>query len=168
MCLNIVEFFRLTYSQLFAMSTKYKIRDQQKLYFLTFAVVAWVDVFTRKEYKDILLESLKYCQQHKKLQLYAFCIMPNHVHLIAGVAEGGNLSHVLRDFKKFTSFAVVKAIVENLRESRRDWMLWIFRRHGARNSNNTTYQFWQQDSHPIELSSNEMIDQRLNTCTRTL
>ena len=124
-------------------------------------MVDWVDVFTRKEYKDILLDSLKYCQECKNLELYAFCIMPNHIHLIAGVAEGGNLSHVLRDFKKFTSFSVIKAIEENLRESRRDWMLWIFKRHGARNSNNTTYQFWQQDNHPIELSSNEMMDQRL-------
>ncbi|MGV3589868.1 MAG: transposase, partial [Adhaeribacter sp.] len=85
------------------MSTKYKIRDNQKLYFLTFAVVAWVDVFTRKAYKDILIESLRYCQQQKKLDLYAYCIMPNHVHLLAGVSEGGNLSHVLRDLKKFTS-----------------------------------------------------------------
>ena len=69
------------------MSTKYKIRDKEKLYFLTFAVVAWVDVFTRREYKDIFLESLKHCQQHKRLELFAFCIMPNHVHLIAGVKE---------------------------------------------------------------------------------
>ena len=73
------------------MSRKYKINDQQKLYFLTFAVVRWIDVFTRREYKDILIESLRFCQLHKGLELYAFCIMPNHVHLIADVKEGGNL-----------------------------------------------------------------------------
>ena len=88
--------------------------------------------------------------------------MPNHVHLMAGVTEGGNLSHVLRNFKKFTSVAIVKAVEQNLRESRRDWMLWIFRRHGTRNSNNTHYQFWQQDNHPIELNNNALLAQRLN------
>jgi len=87
--------------------------------------------------------------------------MPNHVHLIAGVKEGGNLSYVLRDFKKFTSVSIIKAIEQNLQESRRDWMLWIFRRHGARNSNNTLYQFWQQDNHPIELNNNVLLEQKL-------
>lgn len=144
------------------MSTKYKIRDNQKLYFLTFAVVVWVDVFTRKEYKDIFLDSLKYCQQQKGLELYAFCIMPNHVHLLAGVKEGGSLSGVLRDLKKFTSYAIIKAIEEHPQESRRAWMLWIFRKHGERNSNNTRYQFWQQDNHPIELNTNALLDQKLH------
>jgi putative transposase len=67
----------------------------------------------------------------------------------------------MRDLKKFTSFSIIRAIENNLQESRRDWLLWIFRRHGARNSNNTTFQFWQQENHPIELNSNSMIDQKL-------
>ena len=144
------------------MSTKYKIKDHQQLYFLTFAVVAWVDVFTRKEYKDVLLESLRYCQTHKGLELYAYCIMPNHVHLIASVKETANLSYVLRDLKKYTSHAITKAIEEHPQESRKDWILWIFRKHGERNSNNTTYQFWQQDNHPIELNNNILLEQKLD------
>jgi REP element-mobilizing transposase RayT len=87
--------------------------------------------------------------------------MPNHVHLIAGVEEGKSLSAVMRDLKKFTSYAITKAIEENLQESRRDWMLWIFKQNGTRNSNNTLYQFWQQENHPIELSSNLLLDQKL-------
>ena len=31
-------------------------------------------------------------------------------------------------------------------------MLWLFERAGCRNAHNTTYQFWQQESHPIELN----------------
>lgn len=143
------------------MSTKYKIQDQNKLYFLTFSVVGWVDVFIRKAYKDILIESLKFCQQNKGLQLYAFCIMPNHVHLIAAAEEGKNLSAIIRDLKKFSSFTIIKAIEENLQESRRDWMLWIFKQNGSRNANNTTYQFWQQENHPVELSSNLLMEQKL-------
>lgn len=143
------------------MSTKYKIVDNQKLYFITFAVVAWVDVFTRREYKDIFLDSVRHCQQLKGLELYAFCVMPNHIHLIAGVKEGIHLSHVLRDLKKYIAYAIIKTIEENLQESRRDWMLWIFRRHGERNSNKTNYQFWQQDNHPIALDTNLLLDRKL-------
>jgi len=41
-------------------------------------------------------------------------------------------------------------------------MLWLFKSHGTKNPNNKDYQFWQQDNHPVELDTNEMIDQRLN------
>jgi putative transposase len=88
--------------------------------------------------------------------------MSNHVHLIASTREGFKLAGVIRDFKKYTSRMVIASIETNLQESRKDWMLWMFKRAGAKNSNNRVYQFWQQDNHPIELSMNEMIDQRLN------
>ena len=41
-------------------------------------------------------------------------------------------------------------------------MLWIFESAGKQNRNNKTYQFWQQDNHPIALTTGLMIDQRLN------
>lgn len=49
------------------MSRNYKIRDQTKLYFVSFAVVNWIDVFVRREYKDVVVESLQYCIKHKGL-----------------------------------------------------------------------------------------------------
>ena len=144
------------------MSSKYKITDQQSLHFITFATVQWVDALSRPLYKDITIESLKYCQSEKGLNLYAYVIMNNHIHLITSAKEGYNLSDILRDFKKFTSKKTLSAIENNLQESRRDWMLWLFRSAGKKNSNNTNYQFWQQDNRPIELSVNEMMEQRLN------
>jgi len=70
-----------------AMSTKYKFRDQSKLYFISFAVVYWIDVFIRNEYKDILLDSWRYCQKAKGLELYAWCIMSSHVHMMTGRSQ---------------------------------------------------------------------------------
>src|SRR5215216_5947569 len=102
------------------MSEKYKIRDQDKLHFITFAVVDWIDVFTRQEYKDILLESLRHCQKEKGLEVYAWCIMSNHIHLIVGRSkEEIKLEDIVRDFKKFTSVQLCKAIESNASESRR-------------------------------------------------
>lgn len=139
----------------------YKIRNKEGTYFITFAVVEWVDVFTRKEYRDLVLESLKYCQESKGLIVYAWCIMSNHLHLILGSKEN-NLSDILRDFKKFTSKALLEAISSNEKESRKEWMLEIFRSQGAKNSRNKTYQFWRQENHPVELYSEEFTKQKLN------
>ncbi|MDW3196869.1 MAG: transposase [Cytophagales bacterium] len=144
------------------MSSKHKIVDHQALHFITFATIQWIDALSRPSYKHIVVESLRYCQQEKGLILYAFVIMSNHVHLIASAAEGKSLSDILRDLKKYTSKQLLKELRENPQESRKSWMMWLFRSAGDSNSNNQDYQFWQQDNHPIELSTNDMMDQRLD------
>lgn len=144
------------------MSRAYKFHKPDGLYFITFATVSWVDVFTRRAYKDIVVESLNFCQKEKGLLLFAWVIMSNHVHLIAESAEGFKLQDIMRDLKKYTSKQVIKAIEEHPGESRREWMLKIFREAGEVNSNNKTYQFWRQDNKPIELFSSEMIERYLN------
>ena len=95
------------------MSRKYKFLDQSKLYFVSFATVYWIDVFTRELYKQILIDSLKYCQQKKGLEIFAWCIMTNHVHLIIGT-EGNKMEDILRDFKSFTSRELKETIKNNL------------------------------------------------------
>ncbi|MBT1695658.1 transposase [Fulvivirgaceae bacterium PWU4] len=144
------------------MSRKYKIRDQGALYFVTFTVIHWLDVFTRKEYRDIFLDSIRYCQKHKGLEVWAYCIMSSHVHMVIGRNGDPNLEHIVRDIKKFTSFKIIEAIKEHPQESRKDLFVWLFERAGRANNNNKRYQFWQQHSHPIELNTDEKIDQRLD------
>jgi putative transposase len=143
------------------MSRNYKFHDQERPYFVTFSVVRWIDAFTRREYKNIIIDSLKYCIENKGLQLYAWVIMSNHIHLIIGT-NNKPMQDILRDIKRHTSKAIVKAISENIQESRREWMLWFFEREGKGNPNNEQYQFWQQGNHPIELWSNDVIDQKLD------
>ncbi|MBC7912698.1 MAG: transposase [Pyrinomonadaceae bacterium] len=143
------------------MATRYRFGDNTKPHFITFSVVNWIDVFTRESYKEILVESLDFCITEKGLILHAWIIMSNHVHLIVSAKEGFELAAIIRDFKKFTSRKIIESIESNAQESRKEWMIWMFKRAGAANSNNKVYQFWRQDNHPIELSTNEMIDQRL-------
>lgn len=137
------------------MSRNYKIYDQSDLQFLTYTTVGWVDVFTRPLYKDILIESLRFCQEQKGLELFAWCIMSNHVHLIARAGAGSKLEDILRDHKKFTAKAVVKAIEFNPKESRRDWLLAHLRKP------NGSIQLWQHDLHPIWLRRPDIIQQKL-------
>ena len=140
------------------MSRKYKIRDQEKIYFVSFAVVYWIDVFIRNEYKKILLNSLRFCQKEKGLEIYAWCIMTSHIHLIIGT-QGDKMENILRDFKSYTSTQMRKAIQNSNVESRREWML---KRAGSKNNNNNDFQFWQQHNHPIELWDNYMMQQKLD------
>jgi REP element-mobilizing transposase RayT len=137
------------------MSRKYKFHNPEGVYFVSFAVRGWVDVFTRNEYKNILIGSLEYCQKNKGLEIFAWCIMSNHVHLIIR-AEGENLlPDILRDFKKYTSKAVIKAISENCMESRKEWLLEQFKTAEG-------FRFWRADNKPVELWSNSVIDQKIN------
>lgn len=143
------------------MSRKYKFRDQDKLYFVSFSVVYWIDVFTRDRYRQELLDSLRYCQEHKGLEVYAWCIMTNHVHLIIGT-HGEKMEVILGQMKGFTSKQFKKIIPEYTKESRRKWMFWMMQRAGTKNGNNKDFQFWQQNNHPIELFNTKIMEQKLN------
>lgn len=143
------------------MSRKYKIRDQSQLYFITFAVVGWIDVFTRREYCDILIESLKYCQREKGLVLWAWCIMSNHVHLIVSRSKAFLIEAIIRDFTKYTSVQLCRTIAANRSASRRDWMLSYFSRAAVESKKHSQYMFWQNDYRPVELSTKAIMDQKL-------
>ena len=118
-------------------------------------------MFSVEKRIDIVLNSLKFCIDNKQLKLFAWCIMTNHVHLIAQSSKG-NLSGTLRDFKKFTSSTIIEAIEQNKEESRRNWMLWIFKKAGENNSRNKDVQFWQQDNHPIQITTPSFTLEKLS------
>lgn len=139
------------------MSTKYKFNNPEGIYFVTFAVVEWIDVFTRQFYKDILLDSFRHCIKEKGLAVHGYVIMSNHVHLIISSKGEQNLSAIMRDMKKFSSVKIIQEIIENPQESRKRWMLRLLADAGEANSNNINYQFWQQDNHPIELHPNSNL-----------
>lgn len=143
------------------MSRKYKFHNKEGIYFVSFALVYWIDLFVRKEYFDIIIESLDYCRKNKGLEIYCWCIMTSHLHLIIRVKEN-NPEKVLGRFKEFTSKKLRKAIQDNKKESRREWLLAMFKRAGLKSSNVKEFQLWQHNNHPIELWSNYFIEQKLN------
>ena len=78
--------------------------------------------------------------------------MPSHIHLIFRSAEA-DPSGLIRDFKGFTSRKMLKTIEENIQQSRKELLLWMFEKAGKKNSNVKNRQFWQQNNNPIELWS---------------
>jgi putative transposase len=135
---------------------KYAIRNPDRCYYLTHTVVDWIDLFTRRELANIIVESLAYSIENKGLELNAWCLMPSHLHMIARTVEKNaqNLSEVMRDFKKFTSGKILQTIPK-INESRRPWIT----RHFEIGSDD--HQVWQEGMHPIELFSRKFTAQKL-------
>ncbi|ASU35852.1 Transposase IS200 like protein [Mucilaginibacter xinganensis] len=132
-----------------------------ELYFATFTVVDWIDVLTRREYSDFIIENLQYCQQHKNLNVYAYVIITNHIHLVANVRDG-SLGEVLGRFKSYTSKKLFELIANNAGESRREWMIKAFEHAGKYNPLNENHQFWQNGNYPVLLYSPAVIDQKID------
>jgi len=127
----------------------YKITDQYGCYFVTFTIVGWVDIFTRKECKDIVISSLEYCQKNKGLKVHAYVIMSSHIHMVISAKEESiGLSNIIRDLKRHTSKILLEWVLESGRESRKEWLRVVFNYHAKHNSNNTNYQVWKQDNKP--------------------
>ena len=143
------------------MSQGYQIYDPAATYFLTLQVVDWVDVFTRRSYRDVVVESLAFCRQQKGLEVFAYVVMSNHLHLLVR-ARDGNLSDVLRDFKKFTARRILEEIKHSGAESRRDWMLKRFEFAAQRHVRNATLQFWTHENHAVAVVTPEFMRQKMD------
>ena len=159
-CAHAARASSLHVSYLRLMSRKYKFHNPEGVYFISFAVVYWLDVFIRNEYRDILLESWQYCMKEKGLNVNAWCIMTSHVHLIIE-SKIGKPEVTVGQMKKYTSQALRKAIKEHPQESRREWLLWMMERAGSKSSNSRGFQFWQHHNQPIELYTPKVIAQKL-------
>jgi REP element-mobilizing transposase RayT len=95
------------------------------------------------------------------MEIYAWCIMPSHMHMVFR-STAVKPEELIGGFKSYTSRTMVKLIEDNMQESRREWLLNAFKKAGTANSNNTKYQFWQQNNHPIDLWSKDVIQQKID------
>ena len=142
------------------MSRNYKFHNPNGIYFISFAVVDWIDVFTRNTYSELVVKNLNYCIENKGMKIYAWVIMTNHLHLIFE-STSQNPEDLLRDFKSYTAKELMSAIKNHEQESRKEWILKTFKNAALKNSDNSSNQFWQHHNKPIELWSNHIKEQKL-------
>ena len=139
-----------------------KNRITGEVFFVKDTVVDWVDIFTRPIYRHIIIESLQYCQKEKGLIIYAWVIMTNHMYMIVGSKGENKVSDILRDFKKFTSKEIIRSLLVESTESRRDWMLNRFEYAGKNDKKIKNYRFWQEGNDAQEIFLNDYFNQKLN------
>ncbi|WP_055443476.1 REP-associated tyrosine transposase [Lacinutrix himadriensis] len=143
------------------MSTKYKATMAETGYFVTITTVGWIDVFTRLKQRYVIINALDYCQKQKGLEIYAYCVMSNHIHMLCKAKEGYLLSNIMRDFKKYTSKQIIKTLI-NYPESRREWILDYFKKACNHLKREQNYKVWQNGYHAEICSSNTFIKQKLD------
>jgi putative transposase len=133
---------QLTYNQAFA-------------YFVTVTLSGFVELFRKDEYAQIVLGNLNHYRDKFEFRLLAYVIMPHHLHLVIHPNSKGNISEIMRDFKKYTA----KGIIERLEEERQFKILGIFcevaERHHPKESRK--YQVWEDRFDDVALYSEEVL-----------
>ena len=142
------------------MSDGYQIKNQNALHFVTLTIVGWIDIFAYPEFKTLIVDNLRYCQQKKGLNVFAYVIMTNHIHIICQTDERSGLSNIIRDFKSFSAKEIIK-MIEVSNPERAKWIFTNFSFHSRFNKRNDNYQVWQHGMHPVELESPKFINQKL-------
>lgn len=138
---------------------RYKVyKGIYNVYFSTSTIVEWLPVFTLDIYFNIIIDSLKYCQSNKGLNLIAYVIMPEHIHLVTSNLEEVSLSDIMRDFKRFTS----KEISRQLERDNKNLLLGVLKRFAHTGKGNTDYKVWQDDFHPEAIYSESFLQQKID------
>ena len=125
-----------------------RINNETKtgVYFLTFTIKNWYYIFDRHNRWEILLNSLKYCQEKKNLKIYAYVFMLNHLHLIV---QNDDVSGFVRDFKKFTAFEIMKNL-----QGTEPRVAELFQ------AENKKYQIWEKTNMPKQIETEKFFHQK--------
>lgn len=82
------------------------VHDVSHLYFVTASIVGWKHLLSKPKYIQIVLDSLVWLQNEKRILLFAFVIMPSHLHMILK-PEGATIGDVIRDFGSYTAHVIL-------------------------------------------------------------
>ena len=137
------------------MRSRYHVGHQGQAHFVTSTIIEWLPVFTNAACCDILVHALRYCQEHKELQIYAWVILDNHFHAILAASD---LSRTLASIKRHTA----RQIVAWAEAGRREWLLNQLSYYRAKHKAQSDHQIWQEGFHPQELSTDREMNQKID------
>jgi putative transposase len=122
--------------------------DKRACYFITFQTVDWIDIFIRPVYKQVIVHTLNHFIDSKGLELYAWCLMPHHLHLLARADNGPVIAEVEKEYKTFTTTKILEAI-DTEPAIRKEWMMERFENFGNKMGSMKKYHVWQNCSNPL-------------------
>ena len=131
--------------------------NKNKIHFLTFTTIEWIDIFTKSEYFDLIIGTFKHCQKNSGLLLHGFVIMTNHLHCLVSAKESYYLENIVASFKKFTT----SQIKELLEKDNRKYISALIKSSYAKKKNNS-FQIWQRENYPEIIESEKFFLQKLN------
>ena len=129
------------------------IHDDAHLYFITATICGWKQIFIKPAYANIVLGSLDWMRREGRMALYAFVLMPSHLHMIVKPQEY-LIGTLLQRFGSYTAHAILK----QLRDDGRDDSLEFF--HRQRRDRRHQHSIWQ-DIQAKNIYSREFLSQKL-------
>ena len=131
------------------------------IYFVTLTLVGWINLFDREDYKRIIIKNLQYCQNKENLDIFAYVVMSNHIHMVCRRIDY-DLNELIGRFKSFTAKEFKSEINNNPKESRRKWLNTLFKHFAILDKSFKEYHFWQRNNQPTLISDNYMLEQKIN------
>ncbi len=124
-----------------------------RLYFFTATILEWKKLLFRNNYKDIIISSMKFLVDDKRVKIYSFVIMPNHIHIVWKILEPHILHDVQRDFMKYTAQQLKFELTKNNSGFLEKFLV---------NAADRKYQIWERNPLSVELVSLPVIEQKIN------
>ena len=134
--------------------SRYRVLHDQYPHFMTATINNWLPIFTRPETMNIVLDSWRFLQQNSHFEIFGYVILENHLHL---VARSEDLSRDVQRFKSYTAKEIL-AYLQAENATRLLRQLELFKRPHKMES---TYQVWEEGSHPQIISSEAVLRQKL-------
>lgn len=124
-------------------------------YFVTSTVVDFVVVFDQKTYIDIILENLDFYRKKYNFKLFAFVIMPEHLHMILHPVSETKIKDIMRDFKSYTS----KKFTSQMKEDGRFEILNRLKKFAAPK---IEHPFWTEGNRPIPIYTEKVLRSKID------
>ncbi len=137
------------------MRSRYKICNPGNTHFITSSIIKWTKIFTTEKYINILVEAIKYNQENKEFEIFAYVIMKDHFHLICRAEK---LKNIVSSIKSYSA----KMIIKQLKEDGKTRTLKIFEENKIPGKTDRQYQVWQEGYHPQVIVGDSMFLQKMN------
>ena len=134
--------------------SRYRFGDDHYPHFMTNTVVAWLPVFSQPDFAEVVLDSWRFLQRERGIDILAIVIMENHLHWIA---VGPQLSKRVGEFKSFTATTIIRQMQGKQYET----LLQELRYYKLRHKVDQTHLLWQEGSHPQVIESDDVMWQKI-------
>lgn len=131
--------------------------DPANLYFITTTAANRAHFFSPDKHKQIIVDSLNYMRLEGWFRLYAFVVMPNHIHLLVRFLSPFTLPSVMRDFKKYTAKQIIRCC-----EAENNMKVLASFRQAARSSQKQNYRVWEEGFDARDVFSLDFLIQKFD------
>ena len=121
--------------------------------FFTAINLEWKKLLQPEKYKNIIINSLRFLVQQKRITLFAFIIMDNHIHLIWQMKPDMDPEAVQRDFLKYTAQRIKNDLEKNHPQVLASFKV---------DAKDREYQFWERNALSVELRTDKVFRQKLD------